>query len=237
MTPLLPTMCKSIKKESHLKALSAILIVILLSGCAIPTVIKSQPEGATVYIDNTKMGKTPLTYSDTEILLSHKNVRLELDGYKSFNRIIKKDKLKIGPLVGACFAGIPGLWALGYDEEYNFELERGHFPTGRVKSAPTRSTSEDLPKTVSTQPVAQPVEKKSDSTVALQSTSSSSASMIVNVNKAKLRKKPSDKAGIVKTLKKGEEVQVIKQDQGWCLVELAGGETGWCQKGYLALRN
>ncbi len=216
-----------------MKTLYAILIVILLSGCAIPTVIKSQPEGATVYIGNTKMGKTPLTYSDTEILLTQKNVRLELDGYKSFNSVIIKDKLKIGPLVGACFAGIPGLWALGYAEEYNFELERGHFPTSRVKSAPARSTSEDLPKTVSTQPV----EKKSDSTVALQSTSSSSASMIVNVNKAKLRKKPSDKAGIVKTLKKGEEVQVIKQDQGWCLIELAGGETGWCQKGSLALRN
>jgi hypothetical protein len=220
-----------------LKTLTTILIAIFLTGCAIPTVIKSIPEGATVYIDNTKMGKTPLTYSDTEILLSQKNIRLEMDGYKPFNSIIKKDKLKVGPLVGACFAGIPGLWALGYAEEYSFELERGHAQKARKESVPTRSASEDQPMSMQAQPAAQPVEKKSESSVAHQNTPPSSAAMVVINNKAKLRKSPSTKAVVIKTLKKGEEVQVIKLKDEWCLIELAGGETGWCLKGSLSQMN
>ena len=61
--------------------------------------------------------------------------------------------------------------------------------------------------------------------------------MIVNEGKVTLRKNPSAKAAAIKTLKKGEEVQVIKEKDGWCLVELAGGETGWCLKGALAQKN
>lgn len=87
------------------------------------------------------------------------------------------------------------------------------------------------------QPVAQPVEKKSESRVEPQRTTSSSASMIVINSKAKLRKNPSAKATVIKTLKKGEEVQVVKLKDEWCLIELAGGETGWCLKGSLAQMN
>jgi uncharacterized protein YgiM (DUF1202 family) len=61
--------------------------------------------------------------------------------------------------------------------------------------------------------------------------------MVVIDGKAKLRKSPSAKAAAIKTLKKGEEVQVIKEKDGWCLVELAGGETGWCLKVALAQKN
>jgi len=85
------------------------------------------------------------------------------------------------------------------------------------------------------------IEPQKSSTVSESSTpqnsSTSPSSMIVTENKAKLRKKPSTKADVVKSLKKGEEVQVIRQKDGWCLVELAGGETGWCAKGSLAQKN
>lgn len=70
-----------------------------------------------------------------------------------------------------------------------------------------------------------------------QSTTSASASMVVIGNKAKLRKSPSAKAAVIKTLKKGEEVQVVKLKDEWCLIELSGGETGWCLKGSLAQMN
>ena len=224
-----------------MKTLSTILIVILLSGCAIPTVIKSKPEGATVYINETNMGKTPLTYSDTEILFSQKNVRLEMDGYKSFSGIIKKDQLKIGPLVGGCIVGVPLLWALGYAEEYTFELDQGHSSSSSGKSVPTKSTSEDQPKVIQAEPVTQAVtgavEQQTQPSVSPQNTGSSIESMVVIESKAKLRKKPSSKANVVKNLKKGEEVQVIKQKDGWFLIKLAGGETGWCVKGSLARRN
>lgn len=204
-----------------------------MTGCAIPTVIKSTPEGATVYIDDVKMGNTPLTYSDTEILLSQKNIRLEMDGYESYSNIIKKDKLKVGPLVGACFAGVPGLWALGYAEQYNFELKRSHSRAAKQKSAPARYESEEQPKEVQAEkPAAQTSESKS--TKPRDTPTASSSTLIVIENKAKLRKKPSAKAEIVKNLKKGDEVQLIKEKAGWCLVELVGGETGWCLKGSLS---
>jgi len=87
------------------------------------------------------------------------------------------------------------------------------------------------------QPVVQTVEKKSESSVVNQNTPPSSTSMVVIDSKTKLRKNPSAKAATIKTLKKGEEVQVIKEKDGWCLVELASGETGWCLKGSLALKN
>ena len=209
-------------------------IICMLAGCAIPTVIKSKPEGATVYIDDVKMGNTPLTYSDTEILLSQKNIRLEMDGYESYRNIIKKDKLKIGPLVGACLVVVPGFWALGYAEEYNVELKRGHSLGAIQKSAPVISESVNQPKAIQAEkPVAQTSDNNSKSSIKPQDTATSSTTFIVIENKTKLRKKPSAKGEVVKSLKKGEEVQLIKEKAGWCLVELAGGETGWCLKGSL----
>jgi SH3 domain-containing protein/PEGA domain-containing protein len=224
-------------KESLLKTLSTILIVILLSGCAIPTVIKSKPEGATVYIDNIKMGNTPLTYSDKAILWSQKPIRIEMNGYKPLNTAIKKDQLKIGPLVWGCFVGVPLLWALGYAEEYTFELDRGHAPT----SATTGSTSENPQKLIKEKPVAAPVSQPSEKATELKATSSdttsASKSMVVTSSKAKIRKKPSTKAAIVKNLKKGEKVQVIKQQDEWFQIELAGGDVGWCHKSVLTQSN
>jgi hypothetical protein len=83
------------------------------------------------------------------------------------------------------------------------------------------------------QPVAQPIEKKPEPSVEPKNATTSSFPMVVAESKAKLRKNPSAKAAAIKTLKKGEEVQVIKEKDGWCLVELAGGETGWCLKSAL----
>jgi hypothetical protein len=104
------------------------------------------------------------------------------------------------------------------------------------EAANNKPTSEIQPKMTKDEPVAAPVaqpitqtaEKKSAPNVSPQSTPPPSPSMTVNNSKAKLRKSPSKNAAAIKTLKKGEEVQVIKEKDGWCLVELAGGETGWC---------
>jgi uncharacterized protein YgiM (DUF1202 family) len=80
---------------------------------------------------------------------------------------------------------------------------------------------------------AQPVEKKSEPSAVSQNITSSYGSMIVNESKVKLRTKPSANATVIKTMQKGEEVQIVKQKDEWCLIELIGGETGWCLKGAL----
>ena len=81
------------------------------------------------------------------------------------------------------------------------------------------------------------VEKKQVTAISQQPTTSSVTSMVVTNNKAKLRQKPSANSGVVKSLKKGNVVQLIKERDGWCLIELASGETGWCQKALLATMN
>lgn len=98
------------------------------------------------------------------------------------------------------------------------------------------STSADMPK-AQAQPVAHPVEKKSQPTAEPLDASSTPVSMTVTGNKAKIRKKPSTKADIVKTIKKGEVVQVIKQSDDWFQVELVSGDVGWCHKSVLERRN
>lgn len=65
----------------------------------------------------------------------------------------------------------------------------------------------------------------------------STTSMVVTGNKAKIRKKPSAKAAVVKTIKKGEVVQVIKQSDDWFQIELASGDVGWCHKSVLERQN
>lgn len=115
----------------------------------------------------------------------------------------------------------------------------GEIPSAQLdrETSSNQSTSEVQSKSIKEEPVAQPAENKTEASAAHQNTPTSSTSMVVINSKAKLRKSPSTKAAVIKTLKKGEEVQMLKQKDGWCLVELAGGETGWCLKGALAQRN
>lgn len=79
------------------------------------------------------------------------------------------------------------------------------------------------------------VEPKSEAVSAKQESNTSIPSrFVITENKAKLRKLPSTNAGILKTLKKGEAVNIVKEKDDWFLVELAGGETGWCHKSILS---
>jgi hypothetical protein len=115
--------------------------------------------------------------------------------------------------------------------------------SGIIKCKNKHSSKSGLVTTPSqpeTQPKAQPVarreENKYERKTISPNTASSSASMIISQPKTKLRKKPSYKSDVVKNIKKGEVVQVIKQRDEWYLVELPGGETGWCQKSSLSVK-
>ena len=64
-------------------------------------------------------------------------------------------------------------------------------------------------------------------------TAPTSITMVVSGNKANMRNRPSQKAKKLKTLKKGEEVKILKQQDEWFQVELASGDIGWCHKSVL----
>ena len=93
-------------------------------GCASKTNIKSRPEGAEVYIDNVKKGRTPLAYEDTAAAGSTKQLKLKLEGYENFETLIRKSEFQWGPCIGGGLVLFPFIWVLGYPDTYEFELHK-----------------------------------------------------------------------------------------------------------------
>ena len=95
-----------------------------MDGCASTTTFKSQPIGADVYIDNVKIGKTHCQYSETAIMGSSKPVKIVMEGYKPLETVIRKEKAQTGPIIGTCLFVLPVFWMLGYQDEYNYILDK-----------------------------------------------------------------------------------------------------------------
>jgi hypothetical protein len=100
-----------------------------LIGCASTTVIRSEPAGANLYIDGSKVGRTPYVLSDTKIVGSSTNIRIEAEGHESFQTVIRRDEeLHVGALIGGLFLLVPFLWIMGYRGERTYELEQKKDP-------------------------------------------------------------------------------------------------------------
>lgn len=112
-------------KDNKIIQVTALMIAIsfLLMGCSSTTMIRSRPLGASVYIENIRIGQTPIKHTDSAPLGTAKSIRLEKDGYKPFNTMIRKDNFKVGPFIGGLFVLVPWLWVLGYPNTYEFQLE------------------------------------------------------------------------------------------------------------------
>jgi hypothetical protein len=107
-----------------MKRLTAIVLcAAVLSSCATTTTINSVPPGATVYIDDRVMGQTPVRYSDSSVFWQRHDLQLRKQGYRSRQIRLRKDQLRVGPLVGAIFVVVPGMWLLGYPPAMTYELE------------------------------------------------------------------------------------------------------------------
>ena len=79
-----------------------------------------------------------------------------------------------------------------------------------------------------------PFETKTDPAMASVDKGLAITSLMTVKDKVKLRKSPANKAGVVKTLHKGDIVKIIKQKEEWFLVEFfLEGSIGWCHKSML----
>ena len=86
--------------------------------------LSTTPEGAKVYADGQYLGTTPVTYSDTKIVGSSTNIRIEKEGYKTVNAVLNRsEQADIGAIVGGLFVWIPFLWTMKYNAEHNYEME------------------------------------------------------------------------------------------------------------------
>jgi hypothetical protein len=111
-----------------MKKFIALLLLFAFVGCASMTTFKSEPLGADVFVDNVKIGKTPCQYSDSAILGTSKPVKIAMEGYKPLETVIRKEKAKVLPIIGTFLFGVPVLWILGYQNEYNYMLEKNTLP-------------------------------------------------------------------------------------------------------------
>jgi hypothetical protein len=113
-----------------LRITSAVLLVVLSTGCASTTVIRSDPSGATVRSRSGEvLGKTPYEHSDSAMVNHTESFVIDLEGHEPEYVTIKRDQwngLRTaggvigGLLVFPVFATL--LWATDYKEAYHVEL-------------------------------------------------------------------------------------------------------------------
>lgn len=112
------------KRTIALKTASMILVgVVLFSSCVSTTLIRSNPSGAKIYLNSEPVGETPYSHSDTKIVGSITNVRLEKEGYESFNTSFSRnEEVDVGAIIGGIFVLAPFLWAMKYKPSHTYEL-------------------------------------------------------------------------------------------------------------------
>ena len=102
---------------------TALVASVLLSSCASSTLITSVPPGAKVTIDGMLKGVTPYQMTDTKIIGTSSNIRLELNGYQPKDVMINRnEKVEPGAVIGGLCFFFPWFWVMGYDPTHNYEL-------------------------------------------------------------------------------------------------------------------
>ena len=111
-------------KTRTIKLISIVLAgSILLTSCASTTLIQSKPRGAKAYIDGEPVGTSPYTYRDTKIIGSTTMVKLEKDGYETFNTSFSRnEEVDIGAIIGGFLVLVPFLWTMKYKPTHTYEL-------------------------------------------------------------------------------------------------------------------
>jgi hypothetical protein len=110
---------------------------LVMTGCSSTTTFNSIPSGAKLYLDGAYMGTTPVTYSDTKIVMTTTTVRLEMEGYDPFvGSITRNEEADVGAIVGGLFVVVPYLWALQYRPDHTYVLKpaTGESPASTVVS-------------------------------------------------------------------------------------------------------
>ncbi len=104
------------------RLLALTLVCVSISACATSTTIKSIPPGARAYVDQRFIGETPVKFSDSSVFWTKRRLVLKKEGYLDAEIGLRKDKVRVVPLVGTFFILVPVFWLLGYPDEVTYEL-------------------------------------------------------------------------------------------------------------------
>lgn len=98
-------------------------LTMALAGCASTTVIHSNPPGAAVFVNGSLVGFTPYSYTDRRPSFSQVTLRLQKDGYETFETSLTRDEsIEVENVVGACCI-FPAFWFMGYDPVHTYVLK------------------------------------------------------------------------------------------------------------------
>jgi len=106
-----------------MQKLVCIALALTITGCASTTVINSEPNGATVYLNGEKVGTTPYTHTDTKIVGSTNTVQLKKDGYQDLTATFSRNEdVNVGAIIGGVFVLVPFLWIMDYKPSRSYEM-------------------------------------------------------------------------------------------------------------------
>lgn len=109
---------------AHLFSIACVITLAAFTGCASSTVLQSQPPGARVFLNNVPVGTTPYTMTDTNIVGTATQVRLEYPGYQPLNTyIVRNEELDALALIGGIFLLVPFMWVLKYTPTHFYQLQ------------------------------------------------------------------------------------------------------------------
>ncbi len=99
------------QKSLKLKFFSVLMSgAVLFASCSSSTLIETNPVGAKLYLDGEPVGTTPYTHSDTKIVGSSTNIRLEKAGYEPLNvAMSRNEQVDVGAIIGGLFVWVPFL--------------------------------------------------------------------------------------------------------------------------------
>lgn len=127
------------------KAVSLFLAgLILFSSCASTTMIQSVPDGARLYLNGEAVGTTPYSHTDTKIVGSTNTVRLEKEGYETFNTSFSRnEEADVGAIIGGILVLIPFLWTMKYKPVHNYEMTPLSDRSEAVHQEPTQTEEKE----------------------------------------------------------------------------------------------
>jgi hypothetical protein len=95
---------------------SLAFILIFITSCASTTIIRTQTDGAKIFIDNQFVGEQSAVYTDRKIAFKESDLRIEKDGCKTQTYTLQKsDQIDYLALVGGILMVVPTLWIMKYD--------------------------------------------------------------------------------------------------------------------------
>lgn len=129
--------------KKHALGYSSLVLAVslLLASCSSTTMINSSPNGAKVFLNGEQVGTTPYAHSDTKIVGSTTTVKLEKEGYETFNTTFSRsEKADVGAIIGGVFVLVPFFWTMKYKPERTYEL----IPLAGTKVEEAKKNSETL---------------------------------------------------------------------------------------------